>query len=286
MYKKVLISFLSLALLGVLVGLFFIFHKPKASPPISSNINQAPVAVVDKSDFIKVEAPLAGSTVTSPLIITGQARGTWFFEGSFPVVLYDANNNIVAQGIATSSEDWMTTDFIPFQTIIYYNRPALPTGKIVLKKDNPSGLAEKDDQLVWPIVFDQKNMTVKVFFTTAKTGSEPDFDCKYVMAVNKQVPQSPGVARAALEELLKGPTSQDRQLGFGTAINPNVKIQKLTIVDTVASVDFNEQLEYQVGGSCRVAAIIAQIEETLKQFATVKQVLISIDGRTADILQP
>jgi len=45
-------------------------------------------------------------------------------------------------------------------------------------------------------------------------------------------------------------------------------------------------LQYQVGGSCRVSAIRAQIIETLKQFSTVKNVVISINGRTEDILQP
>jgi len=45
-------------------------------------------------------------------------------------------------------------------------------------------------------------------------------------------------------------------------------------------------LEFQVGGSCRVAAISAQIMETLKQFPTVKDVIISINSRTEDILQP
>jgi spore germination protein GerM len=60
----------------------------------------------------------------------------------------------------------------------------------------------------------------------------------------------------------------------------------LTIEDGVAKVDFNEQLEYEVSGSCRVSAIRAQITETLKQFPTVKEVIISIDGRTEDILQP
>jgi len=35
-----------------------------------------------------------------------------------------------------------------------------------------------------------------------------------------------------------------------------------------------------------VTAIRAQITETLKQFPTVENVVISIDGRTEDILQP
>ena len=54
----------------------------------------------------------------------------------------------------------------------------------------------------------------------------------------------------------------------------------------MAYVDFDEQLEFQVGGSCRVSAIRAQIIQTIKQFSTVKDVIISINGRTEDILQP
>ena len=65
-----------------------------------------------------------------------------------------------------------------------------------------------------------------------------------------------------------------------------MRIQGLTIENGVAKVDFSEQLEFQVGGSCRVAAIRAQITDTLKQFPTVDSVVISIDGRTEDVLQP
>ncbi|MBU3925210.1 GerMN domain-containing protein, partial [Patescibacteria group bacterium] len=54
----------------------------------------------------------------------------------------------------------------------------------------------------------------------------------------------------------------------------------------IAKVDFDERLEFQAGGSCRVAAIRAEITETLKQFPTVNNVVISINGRTEDILQP
>ena len=74
--------------------------------------------------------------------------------------------------------------------------------------------------------------------------------------------------------------------GFVSNINLGTRVQKLTIENGVVKVDFDEQLEFQVGGSCRVAAIRAQITETLKQFPTVDSVIISINGRTEDILQP
>jgi spore germination protein GerM len=57
-------------------------------------------------------------------------------------------------------------------------------------------------------------------------------------------------------------------------------------VNGIAKVDFDKQIEYQLGGSCRVSALRSQIEETLKQFPTVHKVIISVDGRIDDALQP
>lgn len=131
----------------------------------------------------------------------------------------------------------------------------------------------------------EESMTVKVFFGNSILDPEV-LDCQKVFPVERKVPKTLAVAGAALEELLKGPSASEKEQGFGTSINPGVKIQKLTIEDGVAKVDFDEQLEFQVGGSCRVTAIRAQITQTLKQFSTVQNVIISLDGRTEDILQP
>ncbi len=130
----------------------------------------------------------------------------------------------------------------------------------------------------------EETMFVKVYFNNDKM--DPEFSCNKVFPVERQIVKTKAVARAALEELLKGATENEKSLGFFSNINPGVKIQKLTIENGVARVDFDEQLEYQVGGSCRVAAIRWEITETLKQFPSVQSVIISINGRTEDILQP
>ena len=130
----------------------------------------------------------------------------------------------------------------------------------------------------------QATTTVKVFFGNSKLNAEAN--CTEVFSAERVVAETEGIARAVLEELLKGPTQQEEQQGFFTNINPGVKIQSLTIENGTAKVDFNEQLEFQVGGSCRVTAIGAEITETLKQFASVDNVIISINGRGEDILQP
>jgi len=140
-----------------------------------------------------------------------------------------------------------------------------------------------EGQIESPEVIKEKT-TIRVFFNNSKF--DPEFSCNKVSPVERKVPKTKAIARAALEELLKGPTNPEKEAGFFTSINPGVKIQKLTIENGVAKVDFDEQLEFQVGGSCRVAAIRAQITETLKQFPSVTSIIISIDGRTEDILQP
>ncbi len=131
----------------------------------------------------------------------------------------------------------------------------------------------------------EETMTVKVFFGNSIFDPEV-MDCQKNFAVERTIPKTVAVARAALEQLLVGPTEEEKTEGYFTSINPGVKIQSLAIADGIVNVDFDEQLEFQVGGSCRVAAIASQIRETLKQFPTVTDVVISIDGRTEDILQP
>lgn len=131
----------------------------------------------------------------------------------------------------------------------------------------------------------EETMTVKVFFGNSIFDPEV-LDCQKNFAVERVIPKTEAVGRAALEELLSGPTDVEKTEGYFTSINSGVKIQSLVIANGVANVDFDKQLEFQVGGSCRVAAIASEIRETLKQFPTVTDVVISIDGRTEDILQP
>ncbi len=127
--------------------------------------------------------------------------------------------------------------------------------------------------------------TVKIFFNNTKF--DPGLtNCSKVYSVNRFIEPTSAVARAALEELLKGPTVSEKNIGYLNNLNSGIKIQKLTIENGIAKVDFSAELEKNVGGSCRTGAIIAQIKETLKQFPTVQDVVISIDGRIEDILQP
>jgi hypothetical protein len=121
--------------------------------PPSCEFAPCPPGAPDKSDLIRVTTPKPGDLVTSPIAITGEARGTWYFEASFPVKLLDADGNEVAAFHAQALGDWMTTDFVPFSASLPFVTPKTATGTLVLQKDNPSGLPEHDDQITIPVRF-------------------------------------------------------------------------------------------------------------------------------------
>lgn len=108
---------------------------------------------LEKVDLIKVDNPRPNALISSPLNITGQARGKWFFEASFPVKLFDSNDQLVAEGIAQAEGDWMTDNFVPFKLSLDFTIPSTSKGKLILQKDNPSGQKELDDSLIIPITF-------------------------------------------------------------------------------------------------------------------------------------
>ena len=107
-----------------------------------------------RSDFILLASPLPGAAVSSPLTIKGLARGTWFFEGDFPVILLNSQGEILAESYATAKGEWMKQDFVEFEGSITFNSD-LPghRGTLVLKKDNPTDLARFDDKLEIPVNF-------------------------------------------------------------------------------------------------------------------------------------
>lgn len=133
---------------------------------------------------------------------------------------------------------------------------------------------------------DIKNETeltsIKVFFGNSARGAE----CEKVVSVLHEIPKVVAIGEATVEELLKGPTTLEQSQGFTTALNTDVKINSLSITNGVARIDFDSNLNKSVAGSCRVQAIRAQIEETLKQFPTVQSVIISVNGKTENILEP
>ena len=107
------------------------------------------------ADLIRLESPAPLAVIETPLEVTGLARGTWYFEASFPVVLVNWDGLIIAEGVATADGEWMTEEFVPFRATLEFETPDYgERGTLILQKDNASGLPEHDDALEVPVRFD------------------------------------------------------------------------------------------------------------------------------------
>lgn len=146
--------------------------------------------------------------------------------------------------------------------------------------------------------------SVKIFLSNSKVDAEGLY-CEKTYSVERQLPSTAKagdesylgeLAYFVLSELLKGPTETERDNGFFTSINQGARVRRIVIKDKTASVDFNEELDRGVArlaeaptkraGSCMVQAIQSQITETLKQFSEIREVVISVEGRSEEVLQP
>lgn len=228
----------------------------------------------------------SGQEIGSPLAVEGEARGGWFFEASFPIKVVDENNNILGSSFVQATDDWMTENFVHFKGEISFATAKAGKGFLVFAKDNPSGLPQYDKEFRLPIMLKPTGMVVvKAYFNNNKM--DPEISCNKVFPAEREILKIEAIGSAAINELLKGPTDVEKAQGFFTSLNGGVKLQELSIDENgTAYADFDNQLEFQVGGSCKVSAIRAQITQTLMQFPTIKNVVISINGRTEDILQP
>jgi len=103
--------------------------------------------------YVRVFNLEPGAVVKSPMEIRGEARGSWYFEASFPIKIYDSNGTLLGTAIAQAESDWMTEDFVPFNTTLTFSTPTTTTGQLVFKKDNPSGLPQNDAEFKIPVKF-------------------------------------------------------------------------------------------------------------------------------------
>lgn len=115
-----------------------------------------------------------------------------------------------------------------------------------------------------------------------------------------RIPRTQGMGRASLDALLWGPVPNNLD-GFQTAIplpaevltaanrgadwGERVHLKDLTIINGVARANFSKELLANAGGSARMILIRQQIEQTLLQFSTVNQVIITVEGQ-AGMLEP
>lgn len=107
---------------------------------------------------IIVESPRPTQRISSPLKVTGKARGSWYFEANFSMELFSGEEGSevkIGSSVATAQGEWMTEEFVPFEADLTFSKPTSKVGKLVIRNANPSGLEENDKLLYIPLVFEE-----------------------------------------------------------------------------------------------------------------------------------
>lgn len=153
-FPKTLLIFLFIFLIfiGFVAGLRYVLLKNI----FCKNLISKPSIITtgtQSNALIIVSYPLSNQIIKSPLTITGQARGSWYFEGVFPIKLLDSSGNLLAQTQAHAQGEWTTNDFVPFTAQLTFTVPTGGTGTLVLEKDNPSGLPQNAAEITIQVNF-------------------------------------------------------------------------------------------------------------------------------------
>lgn len=87
-------------------------------------------------------------------------------------------------------------------------------------------------------------------------------------------------ARPAIEALLKGPTAAERRRGFESIVSANTfRIGSLKITGGIARINFISHRRWAGwGGDLAPVRFKTAVELTLKQFPTVRTVIVSLNG--------
>jgi hypothetical protein len=112
------------------------------------------------------------------------------------------------------------------------------------------------------------------FFLDDVSGQGP-----FLVPVRRTVPRTVGVARAALGELIRGPSAAERdaQPGMSTTVPADTILLGIDIQDGLATIDLSREFE-RGGGAASMTGRLAQVVYTVTQFPTVDRVAFRLDG--------
>ncbi|RED92322.1 Gmad2 immunoglobulin-like domain-containing protein [Marinoscillum furvescens] len=102
---------------------------------------------------LELSTPLPGDTIEFPLIVTGRAKGYWYFEGDFQLALYQGDQ-LLAESYVSALDAWMTPSFVAFEGEINPRQtvPSATQLTLLLQGANPSGLKQNERQFEVPLV--------------------------------------------------------------------------------------------------------------------------------------
>lgn len=234
-----------------------------------------PGMICDASHRVCIRQFPEAVLIENPFSVTGTALGVdtvyWRLETDQGAFVASGT----AEGVPAASEK---TAFFSVRNFFSQKLP-VGTGKLLLL---PKG-GVTSSALIVPAIWSNRGPLQQSHLSLVPT--ESGIDCARVVLTDISFPKTAFPVEATLRRLLT-PSAEDLSVGT-TMIPVGTRLVQLSVSKGVARVVFSKELESGGGGSCRVTAIRAQIEQTLKRFPSISSVIISVEGKTpAETLQP
>lgn len=219
------------------------------------------------------QPPFGFSEVTSPLFVSGLSSA---YEGTFYVEVRQSGMEVGEALAETFLMGGAGAELESFSGSISFEQPTTDAGALVLFTiSTATGATEAatviDVSFARPSTAGTSEVTVFLL-----RGEE-------VVPVTRPVPATSGVLRAALEQLLAGPTATEEAEGSSSMFSSATAgmLRSVTIDDDgLAVVDFADlrALLPAVGTSAASSAFLGQLNATVFQFPTVSAVEYRIEG--------
>lgn len=140
-----------------------------------------------------------------------------------------------------------------------------------------SSTVEPGESPTGPPTSGTATMTVTVFFHRGQAA-----DPARVVAVHRTVPRTAKVATASLQQLLAGPTAAERGAGYWSHFSAATAgmLRSVQVSGGVARADFRDfrTIIPNASSSAGSAALLAELDGTLRQFSTVRTTVYSFNG--------
>ena len=237
----------------------------------------------------RIEIPITASEVTLPLHIlarVGQPNAQitallrWQ-DGTQLARTFTSLEDKDGRGLLIASLDWTTEE----------QPPQPPTQAAELQLRDQSGAVLVQKQVTMLAADDPNTQEIEVYWILGQD----------LQPSTVRIPKTLAIGTAALNQLLWGPPPGN-QAGFTTTLptpeevlsypgreedwEERVTLRKLVIEDGVATADFSPEMAAYGGDPARAQLIRDQVVRTLKQFPTVSEVRITIEGEIEGTLQP
>jgi len=198
----------------------------------------------------------------------------------------------LGEHFATAQDDWMTEDFVEFESNLSFDEPGTETGTLILEKANPSGLEEHSDELLIPVRFEVEEetpkRTIELYYYNPNLDKDEEGNVlcsrQGLVAVEREVPATEAPIQDTINLLLEGNlTAEEKEQGLDTEYPlDGFELTGAALNNGVLSLEFNDPNYKTSGGSCRVSVLWFQIEETAKQF----DVVYEVDYQPDELFQP